>query len=823
MASDAQSSATLDKAKGVEEMTLQLKYEQLQERYVKLLEDKIEELSGKTDTKTAPSRRDSTVTFAGNEAASSTVKTGKTVDGNDSTAKIQYRMDTYDEKGMPIQEPYDPAQFDKNLLKSEGSTAATFVYYFNRQKIQILTELKIESHEVKVILQKHLKHYPGYHWEIPQLSIFSPFEPLIHNWKALNEAVSANPEDKGHQDLAAILEAVKVSKDVKEYFQSDYNVERDVMEVLFKYLWTIFPPGELVIMSTGFMKKHPQLFIVRDTQIVRTRDRKEVANLTCWSYDWDGTRKTFSRACVDIKIDFFKGQRRITTLPCYPLRLYENGDNGALEKLRLKLVRRGMLFHDLCTRPRGNQLFDYDGTAFLRGTGVRHIDPTASTSNIDSDDESVGHTLARSRSSMHSVPTKMVSKSGRQMNIKGRVMVDFESYARHGPDEPIPMGDLKLWPFDGDEECGCEKCKEPGGPYENQRSRWDANEVIYTGKLPKRDITDDECRQFMATKLTEDEIQRFMLCAPRVLGYHLMEKKWIEMFVDDVKDVDHRSSKEAFDKVQLPANQKVLIRELVQSHSNDKDVNKNTPRSKMNDLTKGKGEGLVILLHGPPGVGKTLTAESVAQVTKKPLFPMGVGDVTTDPVKVESRLEQLFELAEVWHAVMLFDEADVFLESRASSADVTRVGLVSVLLRILEYYQGILILTTNRIKSFDIAVQSRINLAVKFEDLKHKQLQAIFKNLLDQLDDEFIDDKRDILEWFEDDEAYQWSTPLNGRQIRNVVFSAASLAGSKKENKLTLKEIKTMFEETYKFHTHLESVTMAAREKNEMYINRKAA
>jgi len=49
----------------------------------------------------------------------------------------------------------------------------------------------------------------------------------------------------------------------------------------------------------------------------------------------------------------------------------------------------------------------------------------------------------------------------------------------------------------------------------------------------------------------------------------------------------------------------------------------------------------------------TWAVESVAQVTEKPLFPMGVGDVTTDPSQVERRLEQMFELAEAWHAVML--------------------------------------------------------------------------------------------------------------------------------------------------------------------------
>lgn len=394
MASNPQSSTAVEKGpKGPDEITLEQKYEQLQER-LKLLEDKIavnttywlgkinvelnfpQELSSKTEIKSDSSRRDSTVTYAGDEATDPEVSAVPET-GN----KIQYRMDTFDEKGMPIQEPYDPTQMNQSKLQASGTTAAILVYHFDRRKIQVGTELKIENDDVKNILQRHLKHYPRYHWEIPNLRIFSPFEPLIHNWEALTKAVTDNPGDRGHQDLAAILEAVKASKDVKEYFESDYAGEK---EVLFDFLWTIFPPGELVIMSNGFMK-HPQLFVVRNVYKIRhLGGQNKAVNLMCWSYDWDGTSKTFNRACVDIRIDLFKGQRRITTLPCYPLKYYEDGDSDKLEELKLKLVKRGMVFHDLCTRQRGNQLFEYDGSAFLRGTGVRHIDPRIGSNPDDS-------------------------------------------------------------------------------------------------------------------------------------------------------------------------------------------------------------------------------------------------------------------------------------------------------------------------------------------------------------------------------------------------------------------------------------------------------
>lgn len=56
---------------------------------------------------------------------------------------------------------------------------------------------------------------------------------------------------------------------------------------------------------------------------------------------------------------------------------------------------------------------------------------------------------------------------------------------------------------------------------------------------------------------------------------------------------------------------------------------------------------------GPPGVGKTLTAESVAIRANKPLFAVGVTDVGVDPEKVQVNLERMFELAGTWEAVLL--------------------------------------------------------------------------------------------------------------------------------------------------------------------------
>ncbi|RAL60584.1 hypothetical protein DID88_009779 [Monilinia fructigena] len=87
-----------------------------------------------------------------------------------------------------------------------------------------------------------------------------------------------------------------------------------------------------------------------------------------------------------------------------------------------------------------------------------------------------------------------------------------------------------------------------------------------------------------------------------------------------------------------------------------------------------------LLLHGPPGAGKTYTAECVAEFTSRPLLSLTCGDIGTDEVKVEESLSSWFKLAEIWGAVMLIDEADVYLERREVS-ELTRMARLCILTR----------------------------------------------------------------------------------------------------------------------------------------------
>jgi hypothetical protein len=108
-------------------------------------------------------------------------------------------------------------------------------------------------------------------------------------------------------------------------------------------------------------------------------------------------------------------------------------------------------------------------------------------------------------------------------------------------------------------------------------------------------------------------------------------------------------------------------------------------------------------------------------------------------------------MARSWDAVMLLDEADIYMEYRQIH-DLNRNNLVASFLRAIEYYEGILFLTTNRgerlcasgrvwaneqtVGTFDEAFLSRINLAIYYPDFQNEERQRIWHNYFDKLERE---------------------------------------------------------------------------------------
>lgn len=181
---------------------------------------------------------------------------------------------------------------------------------------------------------------------------------------------------------------------------------------------------------------------------------------------------------------------------------------------------------------------------------------------------------------------------------------------------------------------------------------------------------------------------------------------------------------------------------------------------------------------------------------------MTCGDVGTKAEEVEGYLESVLHLGKIWDCVVLLDEAEVFLERR-SLDDLQRNALVSVFLRVIEYHEGILILTSNRVGTFDEAFRSRIQIAVHYPPLGPFQRLQIWNNFFDRLESfkdgtVNVDELRDHLEELQ-------AIEMNGRQIRNAITTARQYA-EWKEKPMNYEHLTTALEVAGRFNDYSEKL-----------------
>ncbi|KAK8016590.1 hypothetical protein PG993_014779 [Apiospora rasikravindrae] len=282
------------------------------------------------------------------------------------------------------------------------------------------------------------------------------------------------------------------------------------------------------------------------------------------------------------------------------------------------------------------------------------------------------------------------------------------------------------------------------------------------------------------------------LFPPETIAYNLERKSW-DIAVDNISEVQW--DKKAFDNLVLSDSRtKELIHALITTKLAAEE-------GQGADLIKGKGNGLIMLLHGGPGTGKTFTAEAVAEIAEKPLYRVTCGDIGTKPQEVEKYLESVFYLARTWDSVILLDEADVFLEQRGLS-DLDRNALVSVFLRVLEYFEGILVLTSNRVGTFDEAFKSRIQLALHYPNLNVPQRRKIWRTFLNRLRNISVGqiDYDDILDNL--DELAR--RDINGRGIRNALTTARQLAQYRKQV-MTFSDLEYVIDVASKFDDYIQT------------------
>ncbi|KAK4446648.1 hypothetical protein QBC34DRAFT_331121 [Podospora aff. communis PSN243] len=640
-------------------------------------------------------------------------------------------------------------------------------------------------HAVRIQAQSVLKvlaEVGGYVWGREPYTFMRPFAHLIHFHPKVKDRLesiltTSPPGDEETQQLQCYVSFVEEHL-LPLMHQFDDAEDPKARRVRHEDLWYLFKPGELVYVPSNTLQKAWG----DDTGSLGYRNRAcqsiwriellqpHAGDFNNFIYgsaevgtdamaylhfvDFDGT--AYRPVLLNVGIPGYNGSKDIRKLELYPLRFAQES-----EALLAEHRAMGLRFTECIEKRR----VTYKAWTLL-------TDPTG---------------------------RYWVNSAGQTMRspefIEGDVIIDFQEAFKTCPHWKL---------FYGPDTAGWESRIETNGD-EFPIFLWsDTTRTKLLFSWPHVVVSSDdigflEAAQFRqkhtygVSGLEKPVDEDLAILPRRLFGYALRERRFVFLDVKEVKVGYQPLDMDPFQFLQIDPDNKRTIKCLVSDHFRTKKARK-AGEIASQDPIPGKGRNLVFLLHGPPRVGKTATVEAVAQAYRKPLFSITSGSLGATPASVEVSLAQIFHLANVWDCILLLDEADVFLEEREKK-DLSRNAVVSVFLRVMEYYGGILFLTTNRPGQLDEAVKSRVHSTLLYKALDFQQTREIFRLNIERL--ELIErqlqanpeppqvrlhsDKSGILAFAEkhwhkhdNDELGQW----NGRQIRNGFILAAALARS---------------------------------------------
>lgn len=284
-------------------------------------------------------------------------------------------------------------------------------------------------------------------------------------------------------------------------------------------------------------------------------------------------------------------------------------------------------------------------------------------------------------------------------------------------------------------------------------ARGSDSEFVGTGRWSKKHGKGDD---------DDDGVERAMRVPlhPIARVFDLRTHQYLDTHITNLESYQY--DPKMSDKLVLPDDHKELIDALT-----------DVAVEKMDDIVKGKAAGIIIVCSGDAGTGKTLSAEVYSETVKRPLYTVQCSQLGTEPTGddgLEQKLNEVLERATRWGAVLLIDEADVYIHERGSS--LIQNAVVGVFLRVLEYYAGILFLTTNRATVIDDAIMSRATAHVRYGILGESEAakrRRLWEVLLAQYGVSSIDIESAIAAF----------PALAGRSIRQLIKLSSVMAKRK--------------------------------------------
>ena len=204
---------------------------------------------------------------------------------------------------------------------------------------------------------------------------------------------------------------------------------------------------------------------------------------------------------------------------------------------------------------------------------------------------------------------------------------------------------------------------------------------------------------------------------------------------------------------------KIKVKDLFYNDNNIKDIERleglldddryNEMRKRLDE--RGMPKGLIVLLYGAPGTGKTETVMQLARKTKRDVLHVNIQEVRSCWVgETEKNMKKIFDVYRENKSerkpILLFNEADAILSKRTtavtgqnSAVNKMENSMQNIILEELENFDGILFLTSNLAQTLDDAFDRRILFKLKFENPTRDVKKKIWKNKIDFLSESDLD------------------------------------------------------------------------------------